>query len=98
MESERLSRPLTAPTLFGTSFFSTMLILRGSPALSQFRLQKLLQDLTAAGLPARAISAEFVHVIEPFRQAQGPEPTCGEPVEPVEGLAERERTVLEKLL
>src|SRR5882757_6118513 len=100
MESERLSRPLTAPTLFGTSFFPTMLILRGSPALSQFRLQKLLQDLTAAGLPARAISAEFVHVIEPFRQAprparglehvetaQGPEPTCGEPVEPVEGLA-----------
>jgi phosphoribosylformylglycinamidine synthase len=41
-----------------------MLILRGSPALSQFRLQKLLQDLAAAGLPARAISAEFVHIIE----------------------------------
>ncbi len=64
-----------------------MLILRGSPALSQFRLQKLLQDLTAAGLPARAISAEFVHIVE---TAQGPEP--------VEGLAERDRTVLEKLL
>ena len=41
-----------------------MLILRGSPALSPFRLAKLLQDLTAAALPARAISAEFVHVIE----------------------------------
>ncbi|HXA14354.1 MAG TPA: phosphoribosylformylglycinamidine synthase, partial [Opitutaceae bacterium] len=41
-----------------------MLILRGSPAFSQFRLQKLLQDLAAAGLPARAISAEFVHIIE----------------------------------
>jgi phosphoribosylformylglycinamidine synthase len=41
-----------------------MLILRGSPALSQFRLQKLLQDLAAAGLPARAISAEFVHIVE----------------------------------
>ncbi len=41
-----------------------MLILRGSPALSQFRLQKLLLDLTAAGLPARAVSAEFVHVAE----------------------------------
>ena len=41
-----------------------MLILRGSPALSPFRLQKLLQDLIAAGLPARAISAEFVHVAE----------------------------------
>ena len=39
-----------------------MLILRGSPALSQFRLQKLLQDLTAAVLPygrmpVRALSA-----------------------------------------
>jgi len=43
---------------------STMLILRGSPALSQFRLQKLLQDLAAAGLPVRAISAEFVHLAE----------------------------------
>ncbi len=43
---------------------STMLILRGSPALSDFRLQKLLQDLIAAGLPARALSAEFVHVAE----------------------------------
>ncbi len=41
-----------------------MLILRGSPALSQFRLQKLLQDLTAARVPVRAISAEFVHVAE----------------------------------
>ncbi len=43
---------------------STMLILRGSPALSDFRLKKLLQDLTAAGLPTRALSAEFVHVAE----------------------------------
>jgi len=41
-----------------------MLILRGSPALSTFRLQKLLLDLSAAGLPAKAISAEFVHVVE----------------------------------
>ncbi len=41
-----------------------MLILRGSPALSQFRLQKLLQDLIAAGIPARAIAADFVHVAE----------------------------------
>jgi phosphoribosylformylglycinamidine synthase len=41
-----------------------MLILRGSPALSSFRLQKLLADLTAAGLPVKAISAEFVHVVE----------------------------------
>ena len=41
-----------------------MLILRGSSALSSFRLQKLLDGLTAAGLPARAVSAEFVHVVE----------------------------------
>ncbi|MCC6415653.1 MAG: phosphoribosylformylglycinamidine synthase [Opitutaceae bacterium] len=41
-----------------------MLILRGSPALSPFRLAKLLQDLTGAGLPVRAISAEFVHICE----------------------------------
>ena len=41
-----------------------MLILRGSPALSPFRLQKLLQDLLVAGLPLRSINAEFVHVIE----------------------------------
>ena len=41
-----------------------MLILRGSPAFSQSRLQKLLQDLTNAGLPVRAISAEFVHLVD----------------------------------
>ncbi|MSU47446.1 MAG: phosphoribosylformylglycinamidine synthase [Opitutaceae bacterium] len=41
-----------------------MLILRGSPALSSFRLSKLLQDLSAAGLPARALGAEFVHLVE----------------------------------
>ncbi len=41
-----------------------MLTLRGSPALSPFRLQKLLADLTAAGVPARAVAAEFVHVVE----------------------------------
>ncbi|MCR6655956.1 MAG: phosphoribosylformylglycinamidine synthase [Opitutus sp.] len=41
-----------------------MLILRGSPALSPFRLKKLLQDLVAAGIPAQAIASEFVHVAE----------------------------------
>ncbi len=41
-----------------------MLILRGSSALSPFRLQKLLADLVAAGLPARALAAGFVHVAE----------------------------------
>jgi phosphoribosylformylglycinamidine synthase len=41
-----------------------MLILRGSSALSPFRLQKLLEDLKGAGVPARAVSAEFVHLAE----------------------------------
>ncbi len=41
-----------------------MLILRGSPALSQFRLAKLLQDLISAGLPVRAVGAEYVHIVE----------------------------------
>ena len=41
-----------------------MLILRGSPALSPFRLQKLRRDLTDAGWPARAVGATFVHVCE----------------------------------
>ena len=50
--------------LASVSVSSTMLILRGSPALSSFRLQKLAQDLTAAGVPVRALSAEFVHVAE----------------------------------
>jgi phosphoribosylformylglycinamidine synthase len=41
-----------------------MLILRGSPALSEFRLRKLLQDLASSGLPVRAVSADFHHVAE----------------------------------
>jgi phosphoribosylformylglycinamidine synthase len=41
-----------------------MLILPGSPALSDFRLQKLLASLKAAGLAAKAVGAEFVHVAE----------------------------------
>ncbi|MDB6115653.1 MAG: purL [Lacunisphaera sp.] len=45
-----------------------MLILRGSPALSAFRLSKLTHDLTAAGLPIAALSAEFVHVVEVTRE------------------------------
>ncbi|HVS51121.1 MAG TPA: phosphoribosylformylglycinamidine synthase [Opitutaceae bacterium] len=43
---------------------ATMLIFRGSPALSPFRLQKLAQDLKAAGVPVRALGAEFVHLVE----------------------------------
>ncbi len=40
-----------------------MLIFRGSPALSSFRLQKLLQDLVGDGLPVTALSADSVHVV-----------------------------------
>ena len=41
-----------------------MLTLRGSRALSQFRLQKLLADLVAAGLPVKGVNAEFFHVVD----------------------------------
>jgi phosphoribosylformylglycinamidine synthase len=41
-----------------------MLILRGSPALSPSRCQKLLHDLSAAGVPVRAVGAVFVHLAE----------------------------------
>ncbi|ATC66228.1 phosphoribosylformylglycinamidine synthase [Nibricoccus aquaticus] len=41
-----------------------MLILRGSSALSPFRLQKLQQDLASAGLPVRSLSTAFIHVAE----------------------------------
>jgi phosphoribosylformylglycinamidine synthase len=82
-----------------------MLILRGSPALSQFRLQKLLDGINAAirpagGPPARTITAEFVHLVD----LASPAPDAGKPVEPaapsaVAGdLTPAERVVLEKLL
>src|SRR5688572_6978952 len=60
-----------------------MLTLRGSPALSPFRLQKLLQDLKLAGLPVRELSTYFVHVAE-----------LADNVE----LSVAERAVLEQLL
>jgi phosphoribosylformylglycinamidine synthase len=41
-----------------------MLILRGSSALSPFRLEKLRADLAAAGLPVRALAARFTHLVE----------------------------------
>lgn len=44
-----------------------MLILRGSPALSTFRLQKLLDRLQAAGLPIQALAADFQHVVQTER-------------------------------
>ncbi|HSQ43006.1 MAG TPA: phosphoribosylformylglycinamidine synthase [Fibrobacteraceae bacterium] len=41
-----------------------MLILQGSPALSDFRLQKLLTDFQTAGLPVEGLSCEFLHLID----------------------------------
>ncbi|MFA6343088.1 MAG: phosphoribosylformylglycinamidine synthase, partial [Fibrobacteraceae bacterium] len=41
-----------------------MLILRGTPALSDFRLQKLLNDFQKESLPVAGVYAEFVHVVE----------------------------------
>jgi phosphoribosylformylglycinamidine synthase len=60
-----------------------MLILRGAPALSEFRVQKLLQDLASAGVPARSISTQYVHVAELLQGAE---------------LTEAQHQVLEKLL
>ncbi|MBI4622617.1 MAG: phosphoribosylformylglycinamidine synthase, partial [Verrucomicrobia bacterium] len=77
-----------------------MLILRGPPALSQFRLQGLLQDLTTAGLPVRAVGAEFVHVVDLYKPelAERPEITAVRPEFVERGLAPAEHQVLEKLL
>lgn len=61
-----------------------MLTLRGSSALSPFRLEKLRADLASAGLPVRAVAARFVHVVE---LAAG-----------VADLPAGQRAVLEKLL
>ena len=41
-----------------------MLILRGTPALSDFRLQKLSSDFKAAGLSVASVYAEFLHVVD----------------------------------
>ncbi len=41
-----------------------MLILRGTPALSDFRLQKLLNDFQKESLPVAGVYAEFVHIVE----------------------------------
>jgi phosphoribosylformylglycinamidine synthase len=61
-----------------------MLILRGSSALSPFRLEKLRAELAAAGLPVRALSARFTHLVELAADAPS--------------LPAESQTVLEKLL
>jgi len=60
-----------------------MLILRGAPALSEFRIKKLQQDFATAGLPAREIATQFIHVVE---------------LVPGANLDAAEQAVLEKLL
>ncbi len=45
-----------------------MLILRGSPALSAFRLAQLRDGLKSAGVPVDALMAEFVHVVDLARE------------------------------
>ncbi|PTY07678.1 phosphoribosylformylglycinamidine synthase [Opitutaceae bacterium EW11] len=60
-----------------------MLILRGAPALPEYKLKKLLQDLASAGLPAREIATQFIHLVELVPGAE---------------LSAEERQVLEKLL
>lgn len=41
-----------------------MIILRGAPSHSEFRLKKLHAELAAMGLPVKEVYAEFVHVAE----------------------------------
>ncbi len=74
--------PLVQPESWDV--FPTMLILRGSSALSPFRLEKLRADLVAAGLPVRGLRAQFVHVVQ---LAAG-----------VQELTAEAQAVLEKLL
>lgn len=45
-------------------FAGVMIILRGAPSHSEFRLQKLLADFKADGLPVQSVYAEFVHAAE----------------------------------
>jgi phosphoribosylformylglycinamidine synthase len=41
-----------------------MLCLPGSPALSEFRLRKLQQQLAAAGTPVNALSSRYIHLVD----------------------------------
>jgi phosphoribosylformylglycinamidine synthase len=40
-----------------------MLILRGSPALSVFRVEKLLEKLVSAGIPVDRVAATYIHIV-----------------------------------
>ena len=39
-------------------------IVRGAPALSDFRTEKLLQRLQGAGLPVAEVYAEYMHFVD----------------------------------
>jgi phosphoribosylformylglycinamidine synthase len=60
-----------------------MLVLHGAPALSEFRIKKLQQDLASAEIPTRGIATQFIHVVELVPGAE---------------LTATEQSVLEKLL
>jgi phosphoribosylformylglycinamidine synthase len=59
-----------------------MLCLPGSPAHSEFRLRKLEQQLSAAGITVNGLSSHFIHLVDA----------------PDNNLAEAQRTVLQNLL
>jgi phosphoribosylformylglycinamidine synthase len=65
--------PLDEAGMLASIRFPTMLILRGSPALSPFRLAKLQQDLAANGVPVVALAAQFVHVVDVARELNSTE-------------------------
>src|ERR1035437_2951693 len=60
-----------------------MFVLHGAPALSEFRIKKLQQDLASAEIPTRGIATQFIHVVELVAGAE---------------LTATEQSVLEKLL
>ncbi len=78
----------------------SMIILRGAPALSDFRTQKLVQDLLADSLPVNDVVTAFIHVVK----LALPTPAASAPVAaaaasaPTAELSATERGVLEKLL
>ena len=59
-----------------------MLCLPGSPALSEFRLSKLKQQLNAAGTSINGLSSRFIHLVDSSSQS----------------LNDREREILDNLL
>ncbi|MGN0909707.1 MAG: phosphoribosylformylglycinamidine synthase, partial [Succinivibrio sp.] len=48
-----------------------MKVLRGSRALSDFRISKLLQSLSAAGVPASSVTARYVHLVDSSSEVKG---------------------------